>query len=445
MPTVFYAWQSDRDAAICRKLIRAAAKHALTKLKAEPDIFNAPSFVLDQDRQGVPGHPHIASVIRRKIKACDVFLADLTHVASYTAAGKAGKSRRKKTPNPNVLIELGIAIRAKGFGRLILVMNDHFGSTDDLPFDVKSHSFPITYTLADANDEKQVKAVQDKLAERIATALKPMLAEIAAAATATATASGRERADADGKGFYHTFTQGNFYGMHPKDIPFIVAGSGEQSILNPRSAYVLLSIFPLKPLKQSLDMRKIEPTRPDEFRPMGEGSVTFDGFGQTNIAYVGPGIVGNEPLSVVELSDEGIIHAAWKMVVHTARADKKDVINFAHVERTLLKQLAVYVKLLRVFGVHGPLEVRVLLHNVADAYLSPSEPLYWDHRRFRPLVDGTQIALPVTLDGKIDESDVYEVAGALRPSLTVIWRDAGYLGDPCFDQSDKFIAEGPQA
>jgi hypothetical protein len=220
MPTIFYAWQSDRDLDICRYLIRDAAKLAMKKLKTEPHVLSAPAFKLDQDRQGVTGHPHIASVIRKKIKACDVFLADLTHVVGY----KSADGRRKKAQNPNVLIELGIAVRAKGFERLILVMNDKFGSPDDLPFDLKSHSFPITYTLADATNRAHVKVVREALADQIAAALKPMLAQIAAQMSHGEETSGRDRAEEKSTDFYARLNAGDFHGLKSAHVPVIVLG-----------------------------------------------------------------------------------------------------------------------------------------------------------------------------------------------------------------------------
>ena len=127
---------------------------------------SAPS--LDHDTKDEPGTPHIADTIQKKIKRCGAFVADLTSVVSY----KAADGRKKQTPNPNVLIELGLAIRSRGWERIVLVMNDAFGSLDHLPFDLKHHSFPITYTLSELSDRK---AVEDKLADRLAEKLKLIL------------------------------------------------------------------------------------------------------------------------------------------------------------------------------------------------------------------------------------------------------------------------------
>lgn len=163
LTTVFYAWQSDRTEQQCRYLIRDAAKKAVKKLSGHGSVREAPS--LDHDTKGEPGTPHIAETIERKIRRCGIFLADLTSVASYISADK----RRKKTPNANVLLELGIAIRSVGWKRILLVMNTEYGDPDGLPFDLKHHSFPITYKLAEGGD---VKAVQADLTQRLFTKLE---------------------------------------------------------------------------------------------------------------------------------------------------------------------------------------------------------------------------------------------------------------------------------
>jgi hypothetical protein len=48
--------------------------------------------------------------------------------------GSAGKNRRR-TPNPNVLVELGYALKALGDERVIVVVNTAFGKEELLPFD----------------------------------------------------------------------------------------------------------------------------------------------------------------------------------------------------------------------------------------------------------------------------------------------------------------------
>lgn len=59
---------------------------------------------LEHDTAGIPGTPDIASTIFAKIRDAGVFVADLT-LLPHTGSGK-------RSPNPNVLIELGYAFSA---------------------------------------------------------------------------------------------------------------------------------------------------------------------------------------------------------------------------------------------------------------------------------------------------------------------------------------------
>jgi hypothetical protein len=99
---------------------------------------------LDRDTLGTSGSPKITDTIFAKILVADVFVADVSIVNS------SGPSRR--TPNPNVLLELGFAISNLGWDRIVLVMNRHFGGPEELPFDLRGHRI-ATYALA-PGDEK---------------------------------------------------------------------------------------------------------------------------------------------------------------------------------------------------------------------------------------------------------------------------------------------------
>lgn len=129
--TLFYSWQSDRLSDLCRNFIAEALKLAAEKIRESRPII----VVIDADTQGVSGTPPISETILKKIDACDAFLADLTLVAA-TPNGKA-------SPNPNVLIEYGYALKAKGSGHLILAMNTAFGGPAALPFDLRHLRHPM--------------------------------------------------------------------------------------------------------------------------------------------------------------------------------------------------------------------------------------------------------------------------------------------------------------
>ncbi len=125
--TIFYSWQRDIRAAACRTLIQEALESAAKKIGDDDSV--GVEAVIDRDTQDVPGAPDIGATILAKIDAAAVFVADVTIVAQ-TPAGKS-------TPNPNVLVELGYALKALGPSRLVMVMNTAFGRPEDLPFDLR--------------------------------------------------------------------------------------------------------------------------------------------------------------------------------------------------------------------------------------------------------------------------------------------------------------------
>lgn len=125
---VFYSWQSDLPSSTNRGFIQDALEKAAAGITADESIAVEP--VVDRDTQGVPGAPDIASTIFAKITAADVFVADV----SITARPVAGRA----APNPNVLIELGYALKALGHERVILVFNRAFGTIEELPFDLRT-------------------------------------------------------------------------------------------------------------------------------------------------------------------------------------------------------------------------------------------------------------------------------------------------------------------
>ena len=109
---------------------------------------------LDHDTAGIPGTPDIASTIFNKIRETGIFVADLT--LSFQAA------TGKKSPNPNVLIELGYAFSAINDSRVISVTNTAFGGPNDLPFDLSHKRWPIQYCLLESDVEDKTKVADTK-------------------------------------------------------------------------------------------------------------------------------------------------------------------------------------------------------------------------------------------------------------------------------------------
>lgn len=133
---IFYSWQSDIKES--RNFISGCLKKIPKKLK---DIS---VIEIDRDTQGIAGSPDIGDAIYKKIDSADIFVADVTIInPEYTG---------RKTPNPNVMIELGYAIKALGWQRILLLYNGDYGDVELLPFDI-NHQRMIKFSL-----QEEIKA-----------------------------------------------------------------------------------------------------------------------------------------------------------------------------------------------------------------------------------------------------------------------------------------------
>ncbi len=111
--TIFYSWQSDLPNRTNRGLIQSALEKATKDIRSDKNIAIEP--VVDRDTLGEPGAPDIAATIFRKIDAAKVFVCDVSCV---------NKSQSGRLfPNPNVLIELGYALKSISSERIILIFN----------------------------------------------------------------------------------------------------------------------------------------------------------------------------------------------------------------------------------------------------------------------------------------------------------------------------------
>ena len=158
---VFYSWQSDLPNACNRGFIQDALEKAAATIKADDTVSIEP--VVDRDTQGVPGAPDISSTIFAKITAADVFVADVSII---------GRDEARATPNPNVLIELGYALKALGHERIILVFNRTFGKLEELPFDLRTRRV-LAYELSPGQTKGPERTMLEKQFEvAILAALK---------------------------------------------------------------------------------------------------------------------------------------------------------------------------------------------------------------------------------------------------------------------------------
>ena len=159
---VFYSWQSDLPNATNRGFILQALEQAASAITGDASIDVEP--VVDRDTAGVAGSPDIVGTILEKIVEAAVFVPD---VSLITPEGS-----EKRCPNPNVLVELGFAMRALGWRRIIMVLNTAFGPPSDLPFDLRGHRV-LTYELFPGVEAKELQ--RKLLAGKLRDALRAIL------------------------------------------------------------------------------------------------------------------------------------------------------------------------------------------------------------------------------------------------------------------------------
>jgi len=158
--TIFFSWQSDLPSGVTRVLIEKAIEQVLAARKNVSVHLNEN---VDRDTMNTSGSPDIVDSVFNKIDSCSVFVADISLINEHSA--------EKRTPNPNVLIELGYAIKTIGWENIILVFNEAYGKISDIPFDLRQRR-----TLKYAALSGEVKQpAQDKLTTDIAQIISEML------------------------------------------------------------------------------------------------------------------------------------------------------------------------------------------------------------------------------------------------------------------------------
>jgi hypothetical protein len=126
-------------------LIEICIKNAIRQSRqTKPFSLN---ISVDKATRDVSGTPDITDSIFIKINKCNAFIADISIInCDY---------EKKKTPNPNVLLELGYAARTLGWERIICICNIDFGGLNELPFDLRNRRI-IKYSLT-GKDRNEVK------------------------------------------------------------------------------------------------------------------------------------------------------------------------------------------------------------------------------------------------------------------------------------------------
>ncbi len=164
---VFYSWQSDLPNATNRNFILQALENVAKALRNDGSLQVEP--VIDRDTFGIPGSPNISETIFGKIEQAKVFVCDIS-IINQNVLGHMPDARL--TPNPNVLVELGYALKRLGDKQIILVLNDAYGGPELLPFDLRMRRV-VRYhmTKEDQNRAPERKRLEGMLIEALRASL----------------------------------------------------------------------------------------------------------------------------------------------------------------------------------------------------------------------------------------------------------------------------------
>lgn len=157
---IFYSWQSDLENTTNRSFIQAALEKSISSIKKDT-IF---PLELDKDTIDRAGSPDIANTILRKIDDCFIFVADVSLTLIDNKSGK-------KSPNSNVLFELGYAQGILSEENIIMVYNTAYGNIEDLPFDLRGRRIMQYYCSKDSGQEEK-KIIKDNLLNQLQSAIR---------------------------------------------------------------------------------------------------------------------------------------------------------------------------------------------------------------------------------------------------------------------------------
>jgi hypothetical protein len=132
---LFFSWQSDTPDN--HKLMRKGIEKACKKLKEK----NGYNIVYDESTRGEAGSPDIVDIIEKKIDHCDIFIADVSPIATKGC---------KLISNSNVMLELGRAFSVLRYQKIIIIAKKDGWRQNELAFDF-SHRAIIQIDVNDEN------------------------------------------------------------------------------------------------------------------------------------------------------------------------------------------------------------------------------------------------------------------------------------------------------
>lgn len=425
---VFWAWQSDTPGKIGRFFVRDVLNAAIKQLRDDLEVVEPTerevrdALELDHDRKGVPGSPDLARTILEKIKAASVFVADVTPVGTVS-------DDDKKLINSNVAIELGYALSFHTDRRLLMVMNTHYGTRADLPFDVAHKGGPIMFDVRPDADRRAVAEAAAELRGQLVEAIKLCIADHVD--------EQREVQPSDPNDDKIRAARKFAQEHHLARVKLIASGSRPAVALQSGAALVMHLVPDNAVRGDALFGFDKLADAPGQFLTIGQISVpdyriTYDGLlvGSNDRGLTVP------QRAYVHVSRSGILEAVAGSI---DRGRNDDIIVLPWLDATIVRYTRRYLVSLAQFGATWPITFAISLVDVKGKALLqwfdvhavpediPSQKFDSDNPFFGEVVFGT---VP---------KDDYETAQVVKPILTHLANAAGLASSPNFGANGDYI------
>jgi hypothetical protein len=410
--TIFFSWQADHPSEVCKSVIELALQKALDVLYQSMPIKESErnEFQIDKDTKGMPGMPEIVATIFRKIDAATMFVADLTFV------GKRADGR--PTPNPNVLIEYGWALRALGFGRMLAVMNSAYGETtaESMPFDMKHLRFPIVYNCAANASPSVINAEVEKLATAFVEAIGNILGSDEFKEGSSKTSERPKFVPLSPKdGMARFREQGESLGVQSSDVLNSFAESLPKPVTLREGSAFWLRVMPVYAPERTWSQPQIMEVVRNSRRillPLGEGYRNFEFFraGDGAGTYAKPFSGEEETRAAIMVFKTGEV---WTIDTYPAQVISKDQRSILYPPQYFVHALESIVDFMRRLGVDGKLRWQAGLEGIKHLRMKTPSGRSVGH-----FLNDT-----VTKDGTLLDGEPPEVN--LKPFFDEIFAEAG--------------------
>jgi len=405
---VFYAWQDDRPGKINRHLIRDAVKDACKQINEEH--ANEYNLSLDESTLGVAGMCDIPNTILKKIKDCDIFLADLTFVGK--SDNKSDGDRLQRISNPNVIMELGYDVGSKadeasdGFERIIAVMNTAYGEPNEQMFDIKRRH-PIKYNLPEGSDNTAIARIQKQLTADIKDALVTILRQVVFPERGKASI---DRFNEIRTQFESSVRKGEFHGL--SHSPGMIA----------------ITIVPDKNARlkyEDIEKRKFPPFFFERWHqePSGKSVLYVWETPKSDNSH-------SERFSITEVNQEGIVLAAdsfFIMKSSESTGGNLYIPNIPEFGNLIVKSVHDYLKELHQMDIKDPWKLGISLLEVRGCRMLHQQQGNWERYGVRNLCMKDDIIADCVEINSFDQIDSLQKTGLfLKDTFDYIWREFGF-------------------